>query len=117
MREFIQIGTTPEEEECAQVGISDEVQFKREAIAFRAQIFRENTNLHPSVGIEVRAFEHDRGMHFRPLETGWYHELVLTYPSDNDDARNAAFKLADNLPQEWDFEAKQQIGLIEQDDF
>jgi hypothetical protein len=56
-----------------------------------------------NIRINVKGFSHDFGV---------YYEVVCRYPDDNKDAVEAIYWLEENLPMNWDTEAKTELHAL-----
>ena len=96
MSDYLEIGTTPVDEECAQVGTDGyEEKVTREIEAFKAQIMRQFPKQCKRVKLIKKSFPHDFGS---------YYELCIVFEQRECDA---AFEIENNLPAEWDEEARE----------
>ena len=119
MRDYINIGSAPVEEQCAQVGRDNYRAMARlECRAFKEQLERK----FPDGEFGIKSFPHDFGTYFevvayfedevdrdaealRALEDTFM--LCQKYPCVNKlRAREAAFEAEANTPMYWDKEAK-----------
>ena len=102
MRDTIDIGPSPHEETCAQLGQSDyEVRSYVECCAFREQLMRAYKNAHgtdipKTLSLRVKSFSHDFGT---------YREVVASFDDSDNKAVDAAYWLEANSPARWDDEA------------
>ena len=94
MRDYFCIGSSPCEEDCAQVGQPD---YRRKAIAecYRfIQLIRDTLGPEPEgAELRIKAFEHDFGT---------YHEVVCWFETDNEAAREYAHRCDDHAPATWE---------------
>lgn len=111
MKETIELGSVPYDENCSQVGDPDYwEQIKLETRAYINQLKRLYRNFHgkdlpEDCKLYLKAFDHDFGT---------YHEVVVSYDmpfdytgfKDQHPAVDAAYWLEANLPANWDEEAK-----------
>ena len=117
--ETFQIGPTPSDENCAQVGSPNYNDLNMiEVAVFKNQCKRQFPNI-PNGAYYIRT----RNEH----EFGTYHELGIKFEEDNEfeedggEASNYAYNVENNVPEHWDEIAKselQQKGyfqLLEQD--
>jgi hypothetical protein len=94
MRDYISIGgTAPSEEPCAQVGRYDyEAAAKREGSRF-IELIRKCCGREPEgAKLALKSFPHDFGT---------YYEVVCYFDDDNEKAKNYAFKVEREAPDEW----------------
>lgn len=97
----LELGPTPADEDCAQVGTSDYYELtKIEVKAYIHQLQRMFPNMPQGVYLRVQSNPHDFGT---------YHEVAVKYPEDNEEAGTFAFNMENNLPQNWDEEAKREL--------
>lgn len=109
MNEYITLGSTPVNESCAQVG-NDEYESQafiecRTYIRMLWRLLEQNKGITPdnctaSFNIKRKTFFHDFGV---------YYEVVACYNESNEQAVNLAFWLEENMPGEWDDEAKEEL--------
>jgi hypothetical protein len=99
------IGSSPIDEDCAQVGSPDYSRKSRiELRAFINQLkraFPELNNEDCPVRLSIKSFPHDFGT---------YHEVVANYNDDNEAGLELACKLEGNTPENWDEQAKEEIA-------
>ena len=106
MRDYINIGPTPCDETCAQVGDNNYgIRSKIETRAYKNQLnrmFPEVLNS-KTLSFSVQTFTHDFGS---------YKEVVINYDDDNEQEYNdIALMLVDrNTPTNWDEEALKEIA-------
>lgn len=109
MRETIELGSVPYNEDCAQVGTDDyAVRAKQECNAFIAQLKRQyqqhfNRDLPEACHLRIRTNYHDFGS---------YYEVAVSFPIDSEAAAEAAFWLDENCPGNWDEAAKKELPPI-----
>lgn len=99
----IDLGSAPWNEECASVGDDDYgTRARRECRALIGQLKRVCGQPSPSVRFRVAANPHDFGT---------YYSVVVEY--DGDDASAAAYaqQCDEATPEEWDGEARLELGL------
>ena len=105
-RDYMNIGSTPAGEECVQVGTSDYYsKSMKEGKAFINQLTRMFGD--PSeynCSFRVKAFPHDFGT---------YHEVVVSYNDEDEDACQFAYKVEAEAPEYWDNEAKLELRILE----
>ena len=102
VRDYLNIGSSPCCEDCAQVGSDDYFEKSRiELRAFRNQLIRVFGE--PPFGAELRikAFPHDFGT---------YHEVVCYFDDNEPESMEYAFHLEGNAPENWDEEALKEIA-------
>lgn len=98
MIETIEIGATPYEEDCYQVGCDNYVTLaKIQCNAFIAQLVRALGSPPPGAKLFVKGNPHDFGR---------YYEVAVSFDSNNESAAEYAYNLDANVPASWDSEAK-----------
>lgn len=102
MNDYLNIGSVPYDEDCAQVGSEDyETRSRLECVAFREQCKRVLADKFDDVCIivSIKSFPHDFGT---------YREVVAIYDPDNQQEVEQALYLesAEEL-ENWDKEAKE----------
>lgn len=107
MLEKIELGPTPSDETCIQVGEPDyEIRAHAETTAYVNQLHRVYAAAHNGkrspARIRVKEFSHDFGAYF---------EAVVSFQDNNEEQIEAAFWLDANAPSQWDNEAKRELGL------
>jgi len=101
MRDYINIGSAPANESCAQVGdINYPEQSRKECQALISQLRRELGEEPEGAQLSVKSFQHDFGS---------YHEVVCYYDDQNEETVNYAFKCESELPYSWDEKAKEEL--------
>lgn len=110
MKMYIELGSAPIEEDCAQVGDLDyEERGRKECEIYREQLIRTYEREHEGrapildgVSLRVKTNHHDFGDYYE----------VATYFDDADEkAVDVAFWLEANQPTHWDEEAKRELGI------
>jgi hypothetical protein len=103
-REYLELGPVPCDEKCEQVGPDcDYGRMSAESREYANQLYRmfpgaEDANC--SFG--VKSFPHDFGS---------YKEVVVRFDSDDEKSVEFAFNVENNLPAEWDEQARVALGL------
>jgi len=98
VKEYLELGSTPVEETCAQVGEDNYInKAMQECRAYVKQLLR----LHPGLDFKVKSFPHDFGS---------YYEVVLYYNSTDIESVNRAYEVEASLPQYWDDAAKEELS-------
>lgn len=99
MRDFIDIGSAPAEEDC--VSVSRDVDYLP---AMRAECLRFIELIRKTLGPEPE------GAHLavksNPHDFGTYYEVVCYFQDDDDEARKYAFRCQDDAPATWDAKPK-----------
>jgi hypothetical protein len=104
----LNFGSTPPNEDCAQVGQDDYIErAQRECEAYIAQLKRTYATVHSehlpeSVKLRMKSHSHDFGT---------YYEVVATFDENDVQACAAAFWLDDNVPLTWDAQAISQFQI------
>lgn len=99
----IEIGTTPSEEDCAQVGSKDYDYYelvKMELESFHRQLLRAFPNTPDGIRFKKQSNPHDFGT---------YYDLVIRFNSDSEEAVNYAFNIENNTPKQWDDQARSEL--------
>ena len=99
----LELGTTPSGEDCAQVGATkyDYYELARmELQAFLNQLKRMFPNPPPDVRFKRQSNPHDFGT---------YYDLAIRYNSNDEEAVNYAMNIENNLPENWDEQAKREL--------
>jgi hypothetical protein len=94
MREYLEIGTSPTEEDCVQVG-SDNYRNRARAEAFRfIELLRKTFGYEPDgAELTVKWFDHDFGP---------YCEVVCYYDTDLPESIDYAFRCESEAPEYWE---------------
>lgn len=99
--EYIEIGSTPAEEECAQVGSPGYAErAKAECRVFVKQLERHFGKPPQGAALRIKANMHDFGM---------YYEVAVAYDPNVEAAVEYAFKVEGETPGEWDSVAKLEL--------
>jgi hypothetical protein len=99
MKNFIELGPVPYDEECVQVGCEDYMtKAKKECNAYIEQLCR----LFGDVDLRIKSFPHDFGN---------YLEVVIYFDDETENDSDVAGNVADNLPANWDNEALKELGI------
>jgi len=102
MRELLNIGSAPHDEDCAQVGSENyQTQGRKECKALGNQMIRIMGEPPFGASLVVKSFPHDFGS---------YTELCVVYDDTNEEAEDYAFS-CESLPSFWDKEARLELGL------
>lgn len=108
MIEYITLGSTPCDEECAQVGQEDySSRAKKECRAYINQLWR----VLKSKGVNVAPPSFDLVIKNNPHDFGSYAEVNCKFDSDNAEACDLAYELDACAPANWDDEARKELGL------
>lgn len=104
MTDYINIGSTPIEESCAQVGSDNYAKLSRiEGVAFKHQcerVLKKEFGDNLEISVRPKSFPHDFGT---------YHEVVAFFNPDNPTQVEQAFWLEANTPEEWDDQAIREL--------
>lgn len=93
MTDYVSLGSTPYNEECAQIGDPDYYKKTKEELKkYKSLILTKYGEPPEGARLQVKSFSHDFGS---------YHELCVVYELDNIDAENYAFALEQNCPETW----------------
>jgi hypothetical protein len=103
MLDYINIGSSPSSEPCAQLGTDNyPIQARKECTAFIHQLRRQfSDGDRPSNALKIKHFDHDFGT---------YMEVVCYFDDADEEAINFAFRCESNTPEYWDKEAKEEMG-------
>lgn len=93
-RETLEIGATPSEEPCLQLGSPDYTAeaARAECRRFIAAIIRLRGDPPAGCYLAVKAFSHDFGS---------YHEVVAKFDADDEEQNDWAYGLEESLPGTW----------------
>jgi hypothetical protein len=101
-RSTLSWGTTPADEDCAQVGTSNyQERAKKEAEIFIRQLERQFGPPPEGAAFRIKSNPHDFGT---------YYEVALSFDDDNPRAAGYAFKVDEEQAAEWDAQAIQELG-------
>lgn len=101
MRDRLEIGPTPAEESCAQVGSDRYAKvWRAECEAYRNQLRRMFGPEPDGASIVITSNNHDFGT---------YHDVAVSYDCDNRAALDYALKLESESPGEWDDAARVEL--------
>lgn len=103
--DYIEIGSVPYDESCAQVGTSNYMELSRiECRLFAKQIHEQFGEALERTGciLKAKSFPHDFGS---------YMEVVVYYP-DNEEAANVAFGIESDCWQNWTEESKKELEQL-----
>jgi len=110
MKDYMEIGATPCEENCAQVGSDDYTsKARKECNAYVNQLWRwlksekgiTKDNAPESFNIVVRSNPHDFGS---------YLEVACRFDDSDEEAMELAFSIEENGPTHWDMQAKKELA-------
>jgi hypothetical protein len=93
MRDYIELGPTPADEECAQLGSENYEDKAREECKRHIERIKEVCGKEPKrAHLGIKSFEHDFGIYF---------EVVCYYDDDNEEATEYALKCEGEGPTTW----------------
>ena len=102
--DYVELASAPIAEDCLQVGKDGTLEFEHaECMAFKHQLERMYPKLVENLNLELR-------IKSCPHDFGSYKEVFCYYHEDSEDAETTAFELQDMLPENWDEEAKIELG-------
>jgi hypothetical protein len=104
MRDFVEYGTTPSGEDCAQVGSENfTANARKECIMFIKQI-RRTFGVEPEgATLSIKSSNHDLGT---------YYDVVCYFDDNNEVASDYAYRIDNELPEYWDEEAKKELSDV-----
>jgi hypothetical protein len=102
--ERIEIGSTPYDEDCAQVGSIDySMKANKEMKAYINQLNRMFPDSESKgINFKVKWFSHDFGS---------YGEVCIVWDTDNAIADEYAYVIDSDIPGNWDEEARKELGI------
>ena len=93
MRDYLNIGSTPADEECEQVGPNcDYTKMRSECQRFIEAIRSTLGPEPPKARLAIKGFEHDFGT---------YYEVVCYFDDENEESQEYAFKCESESPVKW----------------
>jgi hypothetical protein len=103
MRDTYEIGSTPNAEDCAQVGSSNyQAQAMKECRAYKNQLERMFPDMPAGMRLKIQTNYHDFGA---------YHEVAVVYNDDRDDHNDYLWGNLELGAENWDDEAKKELGI------
>jgi hypothetical protein len=100
MGDYLNIGCSPVDEDCAQVGEDGyRERATKELEAFKGQLER----VFPDGDFRIKWFSHDFGS---------YGEVVAMLDGDESPRTEAAFDAESETPERWDYQARMELGLL-----
>ena len=101
MKDYIELGPTPCNEDCSQVGSDGFTKANiRECRIFKKQLERA----FPTATFQVKSFHH---------EFGTYREVVVVFDDQDETSEALALEVEGNIPVDWDNEAKRELDQRE----
>lgn len=105
MRDTYEIGSSPNAEDCAQVGSENySARAKRECQAYINQLNRAYPNM--PVGMYLKITSH-------PHDAGTYHEVTVVFNDENEEHNDFLWGNLEMGCENWDAEARKELGLDE----
>lgn len=113
MKERIELGSAPWDEDCAQVGQADYYQrAQKECIAYKRQLQRileaegySGLLVYGELRFVIKSNAHDFGN---------YYEVVVVFDADDEQQVEAAYFIEGNLPAKWDAIALDELGYCQE---
>jgi hypothetical protein len=104
MIDYLYLGPTPGDENCAQVGDDNfREQCNKEMDVYIAQLKRMYPETANYKGISFKK-------HWQQHDFGSYGEVIITYNDEVEEEETLALKVEWNLPRNWDEIAKEEIS-------
>lgn len=102
MIDYIEFDPVPCNEDCEQLGPRyDGDRARKQAQAFKHQLIRQFGE--PPEGARISVVS-------KPHDFGNYLQVRVKYDDNYDGAREYAYNVEDNLPENWDEQAKQELS-------
>jgi hypothetical protein len=103
MRDALSLGATPYGEACASVGDEDyRTRARAECRAYIGQLTRMFGEPPDGCRLIIRSCPHDFGS---------YLDVEAVFDPDNEPAVRFAYRLEDGVPELWDAEAREELGM------
>jgi hypothetical protein len=103
MRESIELGCSPSEEDCSQVGSPDYyLRAKKECRALIGQLRRQFGNEPGTARLGIKS-----NLHY----FGTYHEVVCHFDENDNEGRMYAYKCEGEFPFNWDEIAREELQV------
>ena len=103
MIDYLSIGSTPADEPCASLGKDNyAMDARREGKAFINQLKRRFGEPPAMAIFKLKSFPHDFGT---------YYEVCVVFSDTDEESIEFAYKVERETPQNWDEEAKKELGL------
>ncbi|MEK6832739.1 MAG: hypothetical protein AABY32_01715 [Nanoarchaeota archaeon] len=94
MRDYLSIGSTPSNEDCAQVGSDNYSSIAKQECRKYIDIIRQKCGNEPDgANLSIKSFPHDFGS---------YYEVVCYYNNDIPESVDYAYFVESNSPVTWD---------------
>lgn len=94
MLEYIELGCSPAQEDCVQVGHEDYHRLARAECMRYLELIRKYCGEEPpGARLAIKLFPHDFGS---------YYEVICYYETNSEEAMDYAFDLEANAPAYWD---------------
>ena len=104
MLDYLNLGPTPVNEDCAQVGSDNfREQCNKEMDAYIDQLKRMYPEVANYKGMSFKK-------HWQQHDFGSYGEVIITYDDEDEEEETLALKVEWNLPRNWDEIAKEKIS-------
>lgn len=101
MIDYLNIGSAPADESCAQVGNPEYPEkSRRECQAFLHQLKRQLGDPPTGVRFTIKTFPHDFGE---------YREVCVTFDDNIEEAVEYAFKAEREMPEKWDEKSRKEL--------
>lgn len=103
--DYMEIGSCPIDEECAQVGSKEydyTARATKELKAYAEQLYREFPEALDKILFKVKWFPHDFGT---------YGEVVIYWNMNSEEDTDLAYEIEKNLPTKWDEIAINELNL------
>lgn len=107
MKECLEIGSSPSDESCAQVGDENySSQARKECSVWIEQLKREVGKVYPNfedlISFKVKSNRHDFGT---------YYEVAVCYDTENEDSVRLAFMVESDASTRWDDQSRKELSL------
>jgi hypothetical protein len=96
MKDYITLGSTPTDEDCAQIGTDDYFEkSKKELRAYKSMLERLFSEKLKDSGVylKIKIFPHDFGS---------YSEVCVVFDDENEKQIEIAYDMDNNIPSNWD---------------
>ena len=104
MKQYMEIGSSPIEEDCAQVGAEGYYQrAEKELNCYKDQLYRQFTeSVEHNISFRIKWFPHDFGT---------YGEVCVFWNDSDEAANEYAYFIEANLPENWDEQSIKELEL------